>query len=95
MASNATKSSPPVFDEKIHTWKEYMKELYMWKSLTSLEKYKQGPALYLSLKGRAKEVVKDLNNEEIVGDDGIDKISDALDAIFRKEENQEAFITYK
>lgn len=54
MAGNATKSSPPVFDENVHTWKEYKKELSMWKSLTSLEKEKQGPALYLSLKGKAK-----------------------------------------
>ena len=93
--SNATKSSPPVFEEGIQTWKEYKKELMMWKTLTSLEATKIGPALYLALKGKAKEVIKDIEITEIAVDGGFDKIVETLDDIFKKDENQESYLTYK
>ena len=93
--SNATKSSPPVFEENIQTWKEYKKELMMWKTLTSLEDNKIGPALYLALKGKAKEVIKDIDIQEIAVAGGLDKIVNALDEVFKKDENQEAYIAYK
>jgi len=95
MTRNVTQSSPPAFDEEKQTWKEYKKELIMWKSLTSLETKKQGPALYLSLTGKAKEIVKDLDSEEIIANDGIDTMTQAMEAFFKKDENQEAYITYK
>jgi transposase InsO family protein len=93
--SNATKSSPPLFEEGVQTWKEYKKELMMWKTLTSLASDKLGPALYLALKGKAKEVIKDIDIAEIATEGGLDKIIEALDGVFKKDQNQEAYLAYK
>ena len=93
--SNATKSSPPVFEEGVQSWKDYKKELMMWKTLTSLDEAKLGPALYLSLKGKSKEVIKDIGIEEIAVKGGLDKIVSALDSVYKKDENQEAYLAYK
>ena len=95
MATNATKNFPPSFDESNYTWKEYKKELSMWQSITSLDKKQQGPALYLALKGKAKDVTKDVDSDKITAEDGLDTIVKALDDIFKKYENQEAYMTYK
>ena len=93
--SNATKSSPPVFEESTQTWVSYKKELKMWRTLTSLDKAKQGPALYLSLKGKAKEVVSDIDADEIAAENGLDCLIEALDSIYKRDENQEAYLAYK
>ena len=95
MPGNVIKSDPPVFDDENMSWKEYKKEIFIWQALTTLEVKKQGPALYLSLKGRAKEVAKGLSQESIIAEDGIDKILNELDKVFKKDENQEAYIAYK
>ena len=93
--SNATKTSPPVYEEGTQTWKEYKKELMMWKTLTSLDANKLGPALYLALKGKPKEVIKDIDIDEIAVAGGLDKIVEVLDDVFKKDENQEAYLAYK
>ena len=86
---------PPTFDEKSQTWKEYRKELNMWKALTSLEEKKQGPALYLALVGKAKEVVKDIDEDQIFCESGLENIVSVLDSVFKKDENQESYLAYK
>ena len=48
-------------------------DLPIWKMFTDLEKKKQGPAVYLTLSGRARECVRDLKPEKISADDGIKK----------------------
>jgi hypothetical protein len=73
---------------------EYKKELEIWKAFTSLEKKKQGPALYLSLRGKAKEAVKELSVAEISTDDGIQAITNKLDKLFKKDDSQSAYLAY-
>ena len=60
MATSGTNTiiSPPIFDEAKMTWREYKKEIEVWSMLTSLSKQKRGPALWMNLKGKAKEAVK-------------------------------------
>ena len=69
----------------------------MWRSLTSLEENKQGPALNLSLKDKAKEVVKDVDVEKITTDTGFESIIDILDSVYKKDEKtyQETYLAYK
>ena len=93
--SNATKSSPQVFEKGTQIWMEYKKELMIWKTLASLENNKTGPALYLALKGKANEVIKDIDIEEIATNGGLDKIIEALDQVFKKNVKQEAYLAYK
>ena len=56
----------------------------MWKTLTSLEATKLGPAFYLSLRGKSKEVLKDIDITEIAVEGGLDRIISVLDSIYKK-----------
>ena len=58
MAASHALVTPPDFDESKMTWREYKKEIEVWSSLTNLAKEKQVPALWMALKGKAKEAVK-------------------------------------
>ena len=86
---------PPNFDEKAFSWKEYKKEIEVWASLTNLPKKKQGPALWMSLSGKAKEVVQDMDLDEIKADDGLRKMLGKLDAVFKIDDNQAAYLAYR
>ena len=74
---------PPNFDEKAFSWKEYKKEIEVWASLTNLPKKKQGPVLWMSLSGKAKEVVQYMDLDEIKADDGLRKMLAKLDVFFK------------
>ena len=68
--------APPDYDESKMTWREYKKEVEVWSTLTNLSKHKQGPALWMALKGKAKEAVKDMEISEIKKDTGLDDMMD-------------------
>lgn len=86
--------SPPILEneEKYTEWK---KDLQIWLLFTELAKGKQGPAVYLSVLGRAKECISDLKIEEIGADTGVQKITAKLDTLFLKDENTRAYLAFK
>jgi hypothetical protein len=86
---------PPNYDEKIYTWKEYKKEVDVWATLTNLRKPKQGPALWMALKGKAKEAVQEMTLDEIKADDGFEQMIEKLDAVFKTDDNQAAYMAYR
>ena len=92
----ASLKQPPVFDpdggDSYINWKT---DVEVWKALTNDGKTKQGPALYLSLKGDAREAVRAINISDISANDGIDKIIEALDAVFLKDETTRTFCAIK
>ena len=49
-----TKSIPPPEFTKSMSWTDYKKEIKIWQALATLTAEKQGPCLYLSLKGKAR-----------------------------------------
>ena len=87
--------APPKFNEDVDTWEDYKKELEMWQSCTSLEATKQGPAFYLALKGKAKEIVKIIPNAEITAAGGLKRMLDELDKYYKKDVSQNQYLTYK
>ena len=82
--------NPPVFDETKMTWREYKKEIEVWSMLTNLAKQKRGPALWMSLKGKAKEAIKEMDLNEIKAENGLDEMIRRLDEIFKTDDNQAA-----
>ena len=70
MASNL--KTPPILEDEEHyrVWKQ---DLSNWQLFTELEKVKQGPAVYLILKGNAREGVRGLKPEEVGAVGGIKK----------------------
>ena len=73
-SANPKNSQPPKFDEDVDSWDDYKKEIQMWQACTSLDARKQGPAFYLMLKGKPKEIVKNIPHDEIIAENGLDRM---------------------
>ena len=73
---------------------DWKKEVKIWCSFTDLDKKKQGGALFLSLKGKARETVlagiADID-AEFAKDDIVDKIIKCLDSLYLKDKTESAF----
>ena len=54
MATNGEVQNPPILDDYTN-YDNWLKDLDVWKMFTSTPKTKQGPRLYLSLKGKARD----------------------------------------
>ena len=54
-----------------------------------------GPAVYLTLTGRAREAVRDLKPADIGKETGLDEIIVTLDAVYLKDENTRAYVAFK
>lgn len=85
---------PPVFDEK-KSWVDYKKEIKIWQALTDLPAKKQGPSLYLSLQGKAREAALELDLEDLKKDTGVQTILDRLDKLYLQDTNQSAYLAYQ
>ena len=62
---------------------------------TKEEKKRQGPAVYLSLQGNAREAVRIIDPKVLYTDNGYEKVIEALDGIFLKDETTHAFCAIK
>ena len=87
--------APPDYDESKTTWREYKKEIEVWSSLTSLPKDKHGPALWMALKGKAKEAVKEMEINDIKDENGLEVMIQKLDDLFKTDDNQAAYLAYR
>ena len=88
-------TGPPDYDEAKFTWKNYRTEVEMWSELTKLVPEKKGPALCISLTGKAKEIVQDMPMETVKAADGLDKMIDELEKVFKTDDNQAAYLAYQ
>ena len=66
-------SNPPVLDDHIN-YEDWTKDLNVWKLFTNTPAAKQGPRLYLSLKGTAKTLARKIPIEQISADTGFNTI---------------------
>ena len=62
----------------------------IWQALTTLKPEQQGPCLYLSLKGKAREAALELDLEAIKGKDGIQLILECFE-----DTTQTAYLAYQ
>ena len=58
-------------------------------------KKRQGPAVYLSLLGNTREAVRIIDPKDLATDNGYEKVIEALDGIFMKDEMTSAFCAIK
>ena len=63
----------------------------IWLPLTPLEKSKQGPALILSLEGKAQEVALQLDASEISADNGAQNVIEKSNSLYKKDALIEKF----
>ena len=85
---------PPKLTDKTN-YIDWKYDISVWKMFTDLEKAKQGPALYLSLEGKALECARGIDIVKIGGDEGFDTIVDELDKLLLKDADTRAFLDFE
>ena len=92
MATNY--KTPPLLgpDTIYEAWKN---EIGVWRRMTSVEKKRQALAVVLSsLEGRAKETALSIELDTLDHDDGMNKLLEALDGLFKKNAVDAAYEAY-
>ena len=92
MASSHYKAPPSLF--KSSCYDSWLKEIKIWQSFTDLTAAKQGPALFLTLDGKAREAALELEVSDIGHEKGVDKIIEKLNTLYLKDKAQTAFEAY-
>ena len=91
MASNESISNPPILDDSTQ-YDEWKKDVAVWKLYTNTPDEKKGPRLYLSLRGKAREIVREIDTAEIGAENGMDKILEKLDGFYKTDMVQRAYV---
>lgn len=92
MASNNFKAPPAL--SKSSTYETWLKEIKIWQKFTDLTVGKQGPAIFLTLEGKAREAVLELEVNDISGDEGVKNIISKLNTLYLKDKTQSAYEAY-
>ena len=92
MASNF-KARPSL--EKSASYDAWLKEISIWQTFTDIDVRKKGPAVFLTLEGKARQTVLELNVKDINCDSGVENIIKCLDKLNLKGKTQTAFETYE
>ena len=79
MATASSKGPPLLFKRK--SYEDWLKLMKTWRMYTDLTKPRQGPALILSLEGKAQDAALEIHEKEIAKDDGIDTILKELERL--------------
>ena len=91
--SRSYKNPPEMRDDLLYV--DWKRELAIWTDFTDLDKNKQGPAVFLTLKGKAREtVLADIDITKLKGDDGVKCITDVLDSLYVKNAADSAFSSF-
>ena len=85
---------PPVLNETVD-YEQWKKEVAMWQVCCKYEEGQRGPALALSLEGKAKDAVLELELKELQKAGGVELILKTLDGLFLKDENQRMYVAMK
>ena len=90
----ASFKNPPKFSAET-SYETWVKELKLWSICSKVDKKEQGPAVALTLEGRAKAAVLELDIAELNEDDGLSNLIAKLDGLFLKDENQRIYAAYE
>ena len=99
--ASANYNKPPPAISSCKSYTDWKKLINIWKSLTSLDTPKQGPALVLSLEGEAQEAALEIPSADLTAEEGIETILNRLDTLYAKYQLSEkynaleAFETYR
>ena len=91
----ASFKNPPEMRDGL-TYDDWKKEMKIWCSFTEIEKKRQGPAVFLTLKGKAREtVLAEVEAEKLQTDDGLSNIIKALDNLYKRSDSESAFTAFE
>ena len=87
---------PPIFNPNGgDSYSDWKRDVEVWRNYTVDIKKRQGPAVYLSLEGDAREAIRAIAIEDLTKDDGFETIIKELDEVFLKDETTRAFCAVK
>ena len=89
MASNSVRNPPML--ENSTSFESWEKSLQLWQLVTDLKPTQQGPAIVLSLKGKAKDAVLELDITDIKSENGVSKVLEKLGQIYKKDTIDSAY----
>ena len=92
MASNF--KSPPALNES-SVYEQWEKEIAIWQAFTGLSAEKQDPAIFLTLLGKAREAVLELDVSKLTDKDGVKNVVSKLDTFYLEDTNQSAYAVYE
>ena len=93
MSTGSFKNPPKL--EQHDNYDNWVKALQLWRLATDVPKAKQGIAVVLQLAGKARDAVLELDVEVINSDNGIDKVLEKLNGIFKKDTIDTAYETFE
>ena len=86
MVTASNKTTPQL--SKFKSYGVWVSLVRIWTKFTELAPKKQGPALVMSLTGKALETILELDEKDISNEDGV-RIINKLDGLFKKKELNE------
>ena len=86
--------NPPILSDDLE-YGDWKSDIGIWELYTSLDKKKRGPALYLSLQGKARECIRGRTADQIGGETGVQLIITKLDAVYQEDVNMRTFVCFK
>ena len=86
--------NPPKL-EQFDNYESWERSLKLWRMATDLPKAKQGIAVALSLTGKARDTVVELDLDDINSDNGLDLVIAELDKIYKKDNIDTAYEAFE
>ena len=88
--ATASNKTPPLFN-KSKSYSDWVRLVKLWTKFTDLEPTRQGPALVMSLEGKALDTILELDDKDISHEDGVTLIINKLNKLYKKDELNEKF----
>ena len=99
MVSNGSKTPPSLSNCK--SYENWLKLINVWRCFTDLPANRHGSALVLSLEDKALDATLEIDDKDIVKENGVNTIIEHLNRLFKKESTitkyqaLEAFETFR
>ena len=91
-----TDKYPPPFDRDTDDYKSWKRDFELWQSITESPKAKQGVLVSLRLdKVTRDEVCDEITNAELITEQGVQKVIEKLDKIFKPDPKLTAYEAYE
>ena len=92
MMANNVLAPPRLEPNKYESWR---KEMSIWEMATNVVLKKRAPTVFLALTGKAREAVLEMDSSLLHADDGMAKLFEKLDSLFKVDEDQAALNAYE
>ena len=87
---------PPVLcPEEDDDYRTRTSDVEEWQLYTKEDKCRQSPAVYLSLKGKARDAVRGMSKDDLKKDNGFDLILAELENVFEADNVTRAYCAFK